>query len=52
MCKWSSLYEIAWNKLCQVFEEQLNYEAIDVMDSVLEGVKLEAIDEITIKEEA
>lgn len=51
MCKESSLYEIAWNKLYQVFGEQLNQEALEVMDGVLKGVELEVTDKITMKEE-
>lgn len=36
-----NIYETAWNELYKLFGERMEQENIDVMDSVLKGVKLE-----------
>jgi len=47
-----SLYAMAWNKLQQIFGEQLRQEEFDLMDSVLKGVKLEIEDELIARKVA
>lgn len=46
------IYTTAWDKLHQVFGEQLRHEDMDIMDSVLKGVKLEIEDNQKAREEA
>jgi len=47
-----SLYAAAWNKLQQIFGEQLRQEELDLMDSGWKGVKLEIEDELIARKEA
>jgi len=44
-------YEIAWNKLYELFGEQLKQPGLDTMDSVLKGVALEMEGEKESEEE-
>lgn len=37
----SAIYESAWLELGKVFGEQSNQEALDIMDSILNGVRLQ-----------
>jgi len=46
-----NIYESAWNELYKLFGERMEQENIDVMDSVLKGVKLELESEEEAKKE-
>lgn len=46
-----NLYEMAWNKLYELFGEQLKQPGLDTMDSVLKGVRLEMEGEKEAREE-
>jgi len=37
----AKLYKSAWVRLASVFGEQINQEALDIMEAVISGVKLE-----------
>lgn len=41
-----NIYEIAWEKLGQVYGEQQNQEGLDGMDAVFKGVELEMEGEV------
>lgn len=45
------LYKRAWRTLYMVFGEQMNQEAIDTMDSVIESVRLDMVDNAKWREE-
>lgn len=47
----SNTYEIAWSKLYELFGERLEQDNLDVMDSVLKGVRSEMEGEVEVKEE-
>ena len=47
-----NIYEVAWNKLYELFGEQLKQPGLDNMDAVLKGVRLELEGEKEAKEEA
>lgn len=42
----SSIWAIAWAKTYQVFSEQMNQEAVDIMQSVFDSVVLDAQEEM------
>ncbi len=46
------IYGTAWNELYKLFGERLEQSNLDVMDSVLKGVKLEMEVEKEVREEA
>lgn len=46
-----TVYEAAWGELYKLFGERLEQDNLDVMDSVLKGVKLEMGGEVEAKEE-
>lgn len=48
----ANIYETAWNELNKLFGERLEQSNLDVMDSVLKGVKLEVEGEKETGQEA
>ena len=48
----TNIYEAAWNELSKCFGEKMQQEELDLMDSVLKGVKLEMESDIEAKKEA
>lgn len=46
-----NVYEVAWNKLYELFTERSEQDNLDAMDSVLKGVMSEMQDEVNIQTE-